>query len=187
MTQPTHKAAFYERTSRKQAQLDNTKQWITQAYIKLLDSTDEKDISISTICREAGVGRQTFYRHFNSAEGILLREMERLSKELKREMMDTGERPIKDYTVFLLIFRKWKNNRHLLPLIKSASFSGTYLNQFRELRAFLEKELDFPHIENDYIRQFRQGGINAVFFNWLNSDMKSPPEEMALLLIEHCL
>ena len=178
---------FYERKSRKQNQLNNTKKWITEAYLKLLTQQPDKNISISNICSEAGVGRQTFYRHFSGTEGIILREMDRVLSELKEEVLKIGEKPVSDYQVFLLVFKKWQENHHLLPMKESQHFYSKYLLHFQLFRRFLEEEVEFPKIELDYVRHYRQGGINAVFFNWLNDGMNDEPETMAQLLIDHCL
>ncbi len=45
--------------------------FIVQAYLKLLQSKSATDITITEICVEADISRRTFYRHFESKEGII--------------------------------------------------------------------------------------------------------------------
>lgn len=51
---------------------------ITNALLKLMQSNDFKDISISQICEEAGVGRASFYRNFESKEDVISRHLKTL-------------------------------------------------------------------------------------------------------------
>ena len=51
---------------------------ITDAVLKLMQTTHLNDISISQICDEAGVGRASFYRNFNSKEDIINKHLKNL-------------------------------------------------------------------------------------------------------------
>ena len=44
---------------------------ITDALLKLMQTNRLSDISISQICDEAGVGRASFYRNFQSKEDVI--------------------------------------------------------------------------------------------------------------------
>lgn len=52
-----------------------SKKHIADAFLKLLHETPYSDISISAICKAAGVSRQTFYSIFESKENIILFEL----------------------------------------------------------------------------------------------------------------
>ena len=44
---------------------------ITKALLKLLQEKPIEEISISELCKQAGIGRASFYRNFDSKEDIL--------------------------------------------------------------------------------------------------------------------
>ena len=48
---------------------------IADAFLRLLRQTPYPSISVSAICKEAGVSRQTFYSIFESKENIILYEL----------------------------------------------------------------------------------------------------------------
>ena len=48
---------------------------ITDAFLRLLSRQDFASITVSQICKEAGVSRQTFYSLFSSRENIILFEL----------------------------------------------------------------------------------------------------------------
>ena len=48
---------------------------IVDALVRLLKKEDYSSISISAVCKEAGVSRQTFYSLFESKENIILYEL----------------------------------------------------------------------------------------------------------------
>lgn len=63
------KTSMYEGTN--QTALTSQKN-IAEAFVRLLRTTPYAKISISAICKEAGVSRQTFYSLFESRENIIL-------------------------------------------------------------------------------------------------------------------
>jgi AcrR family transcriptional regulator len=50
---------------------------IVKALIHLMKATPYSSISVSAICKEAGISRQTFYTLFESRENIILYELSR--------------------------------------------------------------------------------------------------------------
>ena len=51
---------------------------ITDALLKLMQNAHLNNISISQICDEAGVGRASFYRNFDSKEDIISKHLKSL-------------------------------------------------------------------------------------------------------------
>ena len=51
---------------------------ITNAVLKLMQTTHLNDISICQICDEAGVGRASFYRNFDSKEAVISKHLKSL-------------------------------------------------------------------------------------------------------------
>lgn len=173
--------------SRKQTQIDNTKQWVLQAYINLLSKRADSDITISAICLEAGVGRQTFYRHFHSKECLVLAAMDGIYDLTCERLQRIDVSKAVDRQVFEIVFQTWSEYPSMTVLINSEVFNKLYLMEVRKLRHYAQQNLGFKRIDNPYAQQFREGGINQVFILWLNNGMKEPPAQMATILVEQCL
>ena len=58
---------------------------ITDALLKLLREKPMEEISISELCEQAGIGRASFYRNFNSREDILRAYIHGLFQEWAKE------------------------------------------------------------------------------------------------------
>ena len=64
---------------------------ITDALLKLMRSRCLNGISISQICEEAGVGRASFYRNYESKEDVLRKYLERLIREWEKDFENKGD------------------------------------------------------------------------------------------------
>ena len=175
---------YSRRRSRKQNQVDNTQRWITEAYLQLLES--ESSVTVTAICKKAGVGRQTFYRYFASTEEIVRHELKQTEASLLTELEQTGEFPISDYTVHLTILRSWKRQEKLRYLANAPEFAEIYAEGFRSLRSKCEQQFGLAPIENHYVRAYRQNGLSVFYLQWMKNGMRESPEDMAQLLVDCC-
>lgn len=66
---------------------------IVDALRTLLESTDPSEISISSLCAEAGVSRPTFYQYFASLDEVAVAGLERRFIELRVGLPDGLDGP----------------------------------------------------------------------------------------------
>ncbi len=158
-------------------QIEETKQLIVKALIKLLNKNLLSDITISQIAKEAQIGRNTFYNHFKSKEEVL--------EYLFCNIVDEATKGIEDFESLnfkeLLI---WKfsllKNYSVMKILTEQGEVRASLNAFRR-NSFLMNELD-KRI-TPYKKEFVIGGIDTVTNLWLENGMKETPEEMANLIM----
>lgn len=50
---------------------NQTKQWLIDAFLELLKQYSYNDITIERITTKAGLGRRTFYRHFQTKDELV--------------------------------------------------------------------------------------------------------------------
>lgn len=116
---------------------------ITDAFFKLLKKESFDDISISEICKEAGVSRQTFYSLFEKKENILLYEIEH-NNTMQCCHADTSDQVlchyIHDHAAFLKV------------LIDHENSSLLYNTFYTSL----------SHVLEDYDAAFMAGGLLSV-------------------------
>lgn len=70
---------------------------ITDAFLELLKEKSMEEISISELCSRANIGRASFYRNFESKEGILRRYIHKLFKEWADEADKKENRPLNKF------------------------------------------------------------------------------------------
>lgn len=68
--------------------VERSRAQLIDALAVLLRTRDPQDISISALCAQAGVSRQTFYQHFASIDEVAVAGIERRFAELRAELPD---------------------------------------------------------------------------------------------------
>lgn len=98
---------------------------ITAALLELLREKPIEDISISELCEQAGIGRASFYRNFDSKEDILRAYIHGLFQELTGEGSQGENRPLSEFLRSLFAhfekhrdFYELLNQRNLICLLK---------------------------------------------------------------------
>lgn len=98
---------------------------ITDALLKLLQDKPIGDISISELCKLAGIGRASFYRNFKVKEDILRRYINKIFKEWTDESDKKENRPPSELLALMFAhcekhknFYSLLNERDLIYLLK---------------------------------------------------------------------
>lgn len=170
--------------SPRQAQIDSSRQWIVGAYSQLITTMPDEKITISAICSTAGVGRQTFYRHFKSKKDVFAYQMNH-GYELYCEQL--RKLPRESLTMeFLLVeaFEFWQQHQTVLnPLAQSKDLNYWFMEMFTRVWRRIAREFLPDSMPNQYDIEFQIAGINGVFLHWLKRDMQESPTYIAKLIV----
>lgn len=159
----------------REKQVNESKELIVQALIRLLNEKPLTSINMSEIASKADVVRMTLYRHFKSKEEIILHIVETKIDELMKQMDDPSELTMYD----LLLFR--------FKILKGSPFTNMLYecNQLDKLLSIIRTNVMndlhfFSHVNYDpFLLYFFIGGINKVTEVWIAEGMQTPPDEMA--------
>ena len=165
--------------SKKEKQIERSKDIITQALLDLLKSHAMDSITITQLCKRAGVGRPTFYRHFESKRDVLDQLYQRWFREYLHNAREAYEKNPAAETMELVAFDFMKSNENLMALVKSKDFYKASVAGLGAQRRRLEKEFHLFDDESPYELEYRVGGLIFVFARWLSGGMKESPQEMA--------
>lgn len=98
---------------------------ITESLLKLLHEKPINDISISELCDNAGVGRTSFYRNFESKEDILKVYIDQLFRDWMEEYDRNGDNSLNELIKEMFThfekhrdFYQLLNERNLIYLLK---------------------------------------------------------------------
>lgn len=159
----------------RKKQMNESKELITQALIRLLNQKPLTSISMTEIANEADVVRMTLYRHFKSKEEIILYIVERKIDDLVNQMDDTSELTM--YNLFLFRFKILK-----VSPFTNMLYECNHLDKlFSIIRTHVMNNLQlFSHVNYDpFLLDFFMGGIDKVTEIWIAEGMQIPPDEMA--------
>lgn len=175
--------------SRSESKFYNTAQKMDEAMIKLLDDNTFEEITVTDICKTAGINRSTFYSHYQNTYDLL--------KETKKHIMDNFYKIFKekgidneDYTKANTENLYFITPKYLVPylsyikgnkkLFKTCLF---HLSDFdvKETYDFLFTTVIKPIFERfgvhdqsimRYMSKFYLSGTTAIVNEWVNNDCK---------------
>ena len=147
---------------------------IEHVFVSLLQTKELSQITVSDICKKAGLNRTTFYANYLDIYDLADKIKEHLENEMKQLYQEEYEKRFNSND-YLKLFRHIKDN----PLFYKTYFKLGYDNNYKVVLYDYEqakKYFDDKHIE--YHIEFFKSGLNAVLKKWLENDCAETPEEI---------
>ena len=147
------------------------------ALLQLIGKVPYERITITELCKKAGVSRMAFYGNFSCKDDIFKRIVSDLQTEMLSRIGSPFRQPLSlDWYISLFDFVKDKS--HILQPIFSAGYQDKYL---KLVNSIVLRHKDMQPYET-YMRLLWSGGlVNSVVY-WLLNDMKETSVQMA----QHC-
>lgn len=164
-----------------------TKKLLRDSLMKLMAEKPVGRISVTELCKGAGVNRGTFYSHYRQPEDVLKNIEDDLFNDIRdilSTIEDSGE---KHKAILYALYR----NREACRLLVSPNGDPTCISRMMEISyEFFSRNvvptLNTTEETSRFIHVFISSGTMAVLSEWLASDSPCPPEEMAdMLTITH--
>lgn len=151
---------------------------IEKVFIEMLQTKKLSEISVSDICKLAGLNRTTFYANYTDIYGLadaIRNKLENEVSDLYREEVTQGFNS-NDY---LKLFRHIKDNQ----IFYKTYFKLGYDNNYKIFR--YDTNLAREHFQNRFIEyhmEFFKAGITQIIKLWLKSGCKESPKDMAEII-----
>ena len=146
---------------------------IEKIFIELLQTKELNEISVSDICKRAGLNRTTFYANYTDIYGLADAIRDKLESEVTNLYKEvTHGFNSNDY---LKLFRHIKDNQ----IFYKTYFKLGYDNNYKIFR--YDTALAHRHFQNRFIEyhmEFFKAGITQIIKIWLKSGCKESPEDM---------
>lgn len=182
----------------------NTARTMNEAFILLLDEKDYEYISITDVCRKAGVNRSTFYLHYENISGLAEETVENLLKSFleyypdrqpKDVLVDiaSGDREklvflTPEYLMPFLVFIK--NNRKVFGIVLNEERVFKHNEAFNALFKYILDPVcalfDISEGERRYYVHFFIDGIMGIIKEWLKNECRETPEAVVNIIMK-CL
>ena len=147
---------------------------IEKVFIELLQTKELSEISVSDICKRAGLNRTTFYANYTDIYGLADAIRDKLENEvsvLYKEEVTQGFNS-NDY---LKLFQHIKDNQ----IFYKTYFKLGYDNNYKIFR--YDTALACKYFQNRFIEyhmEFFKAGINQIIKIWLKGGCKESTEDM---------
>jgi AcrR family transcriptional regulator len=147
------------------------KSCLAESFVKLLYEKSYSDISVTDICKKAGFGRTTYYRHFSNQKEELLDYFSESRFTEYRNMNETLFKENQDLAILTHIY----NNRQFFICLKK---QGLFYYVYKMLHQML-----FCNNPNDtsgmrYINGIRSGWFFGVIDTWIEDEFNITPKEV---------
>lgn len=152
---------------------------ITNTAIELLAKKDIKEISISELCSQAGVSRNSFYRNYDSITDIFQSRTRDLLSEWDTSYRASGKNSNSE--LYGSLFGHLKGNSDFYLLLYERGILKLVLN------VILEMTGPKPEMDNAwaYPTAFITYGLYGWITEWIARGMQESAEEMTALLASH--
>lgn len=147
---------------------------IEKVFIDMLQTKELNEISVSDICKQAGLNRTTFYANYTDIYGLadsIRDKLENEVSEVYQEEINTGFNS-NDY---LKLFKHIKANQ----LFYKTYFKLGYDNNYRIIT--YDVNLAQEHFQNRFIEyhmEFFKAGITKIIKMWIENGCQESPEDM---------
>lgn len=174
---------------------------MNMALISLLEKKEFAYITVSEICRAAGVNRSTFYLHYETV-GDLLEETTRYllddfiayfpvdSQAEVARLQDCDLTQLNFITDEYLhpYLRYIRDHRRVFAVALSNighfGFEGVYKRLYTHIFEPILARFHYPVEHRPYVMLFYMNGVNAVVTEWLKNDCRLTIEEVSAIIHE---
>lgn len=185
--------------NRQQSRYFTTAKLMDEALLDLLQNKDAEFITVKEICKKAGVGRSTFYLHYQGIPDLVKECSEYVNAKLFErfehgaadtiktirtapldELVFVTDEYLKPYLEFV------RDNR---PIYRAMLVNGRTL-QARERFEGLAKHIigpvlerfGYPGEQKAYVTSFYVHGLSAVVQDWIRNGCETPIDEMVCII-----
>ena len=178
----------------------NTATKMDHALISLMKKKPFEYITVSEICKTAGVNRSTFYLHYETI-GDLLNETTRyllndflsyfsteprsilpdlMNCELD-ELVFIGEKHLTPYLTYI------KDHKEVFATAllhnKILGFEDIYQRMFKNIFDPILDRFHYPPNDRQYVMMYYLNGINAIVSEWLKNDCNKSMKEISQIIM----
>lgn len=162
-----------------------TKMFIKEALLGLMEQKPVDQITITELCKQADINRNTFYTHFNTIKDALTM----VEQELEESLFSELNLNVEDRTIIKQLFEHFKKNGNIYRILISSngdfSFMYTLYSKIEQLviEKYYSRAKTMDEEKIKMIFEFQFFGSISVVRRWLDSGAKQTCEEMADFLL----
>jgi AcrR family transcriptional regulator len=162
-----------------------TRRMLKESMLKILKEKDLDSISVAELCREAGINRATFYRHYEIPRDVLTEIQRDFYKEMKQQTnMPKSPEDIRTAVEKLCVFLN--DHQDLIRIFIRNNSDKDFINFVNELYSEAAKEYSRMNIQEklsqediQFLTLYNVGGSYFVIKNWIMGSIRKKPAEMA--------
>ncbi|WP_298786141.1 TetR/AcrR family transcriptional regulator [uncultured Marinococcus sp.] len=159
----------------------NSKQYIMEAVTLLIEKQDIEDITVTDICKKAGVARVTFYKYYTSIYDVMNASVEKELNSFIRHLSGKDQREHLTLELFTQLMT-YKLSERRLPLerLVNSNALSILLDYFTYAVQSLSASNMLFHNQLDRGSVlFAAGGMFNMVVEWIRDGFQEPVETLA--------
>jgi AcrR family transcriptional regulator len=167
-----------------------TRRLLRESFTDILKNKSIETISVSELCKHAGINRSTFYAHYSIPSDILDEMKKDFAAELAESLRNvTNEMTPKERLIRICEYIHENRETEKTILLNSGDDEvlGAALASSFDIWGITLPFMDEKHLDADMqrlVRSFYFHGIFRVIREWIRSDMGKTPAEVGGILYE---
>lgn len=161
-----------------------SKQMLKDALISLLEEKSLQNITIYEICDRAQINRTTFYKYYDSQNGLLNDIEKDILNELEQRLMHDN---LSSDGLSRTLSYLEEERKKCLILINSTTdiHFAEKLFALPQIQVLMQKHMPkkYTEVQIRYIQTFIYHGGYAIVRQWINSEIREKPEEISQLFL----
>ena len=157
---------------------------IEDSFLALILNNKYEDITISQICKQAGINRSTFYEHYDDINHLIIKIEGNFAKGMAT-IFEFGLR--QTHEAFIEMFTFVKENKYFYKAFLNIPYT-TIAEKNAKTQVLSNLKDNSNIITNDYEIYYRASffgaGIKELCRLWLERDCQETPQQMAELLLK---
>lgn len=165
-----------------------TKRLLQDGLLKLLESKSLDKISVTELCREAGINRATFYNHYASPQD-LLNELEATLRTELENLISSPRNADEIPAQLELVCSYLKDHTYLITILVNCHADEDLMDIFSKLQekyAYQHYRLKQAQPDPDtfhLVSTFLHTGCYHLIREWLVRDIQKTPKEISELIL----
>lgn len=165
-----------------------TRRLLQEGLLRLLRTEKLEDISVTALCKEAGINRATFYNHYTSPTALL----DEMELQFVSELRQLAKTPSSTDDIACILEQyclKLKENADLVSILVCYHADRDIEEIFTNMAAYYGKNrLDMNQTKLDadtthLVSTFLYSGSYTLVREWLLRDMNKSPKQIAELIL----
>lgn len=151
-----------------------SQQYIGESLYQLMDQKPYSEITVTELCQNAGVGRKTFYRNFETIEDVLSFNLDSFFRSF---IKNCPKNPTYyEYSYYFFLF--CKTYRHTLTRLYKSNLFFYIVQRFMLVAD--EIIVVWKHKKSIETNAFVVGGFVSLVYQWASHDFQTSIDELAL-------
>lgn len=158
----------------------DTRFYIAEALIQLMEKHPFESIKISSIVKRAGVSRMTYYMYYESKIDVLYDYIREIAMNYHDTVSKLNPKPqFNSYTNILYCLRHFRECSRLVLILEKQNLYYIFQNA---LNRYMEKYVDPTYTGTEYELYYYAGALSNIYLKWIQGGLKESEEEIAELI-----